>query len=172
MGRAGLRGWRGKGDVGFATADAGYPQVGVCGPRAPDRRSPQNTTPTVNSAKNLIFCETFQFVERRLRLARAERIGIDRGKTIQRGGRSCLRRVRHAGRRKPVSMRIASRAEPIEARELRSRLADRIGGNAGELGDLQTVASVGRPLGDLVQKHDAVLVLDRVEVDIGAALQL
>ena len=69
-------------------------------------------------------------------------------------------------------MRIASRAELVEPREIRSGLADRVGGNAGELRDLQTVAAVGRPLRDFVQKHDAVLVLDRIEVDIGAAFQL
>src|SRR3989441_10107940 len=105
------------------------------------------------------FGQSFELVERGLRLARAERIGIERGKTIQRGRRSSLRRVRHAGGREQIAMRIASRAELIEPREIRSRLADRIGGNAGELRDLQTVAAVGRPLGDLVQKHDAVLVL-------------
>ena len=54
-------------------------------------------------------------------------------------------------------------------REVGARLADRLRGNARELRDLQTVAAVCGTILDGVQEDDAVLVLDGVEVHVGAA---
>src|SRR5215468_7325790 len=62
--------------------------------------------------------------------------------------------------------------ELVEAREIRPCLPNRVGRHAGETGYLQAVALVRGAVGDFVQEHDSVLVLDRVEMDVGAALDL
>jgi hypothetical protein len=64
------------------------------------------------------------------------------------------------------------RAELVEAREVVASAADRGGRHAGKLRHLQPVAAIGGTVFGGVQEHDAVRVLDRVEVQIRAAFDL
>ena len=53
-----------------------------------------------------------------------------------------------------------------------ARLRDDFVRHAGELRDLQAVAAVGRAFLHRVQKHDPVAMLGRIQVHVGAALDL
>jgi hypothetical protein len=52
------------------------------------------------------------------------------------------------------------------------RVAHGVRRHAGELRHLHAEAAARRAVGDLVHEHDAVAVLDRVEVHVRAARQL
>src|SRR5207244_1488854 len=124
------------------------------------------------SSANLAVEQTFQLIECFLRLARAERIGIEYGKPIERRGHRLRRSGPRVGGREKITVSVAARTEAIESREIRACLPDGIGGHARQLRDLQAIAAISGPFRDFVQKHDPVLVLDRVEVHVGASLEL
>ena len=75
-----------------------------------------------------------------------------------------------ARRREQVGLRRSGGAELVEPREIALRAADRLGGNARELRDLETVAAVRGAVRGRVQEYDAVRMLDRVEVQVRAAV--
>src|SRR5438309_10311324 len=75
-------------------------------------------------------------------------------------------------RHEQIPLAAAARREAIEAREMIARLSNGFRGNAGESRDLQAVTLVRGTVFDRMQEDDAVLVLDRVEVNVGAAVEL
>ncbi len=74
--------------------------------------------------------------------------------------------------REQIGLRAVRRVELVEAREVIPRAADHGRGHARELRHLQSVAAVGGAVLRGVQEDDAVGMLDRVEMQVRAAVDL
>src|SRR5438874_11262460 len=114
--------------------------------------------------------QAFQLIERFLRLARTERIGIEYGKPIERRGHRLWRSGPRIGGREKITVRVASRAEAIESREIRPCLPDGIGRHPRQLGHLQPIAAISGPFRACVPKYAPAPVPARAEPHVGSAL--
>ena len=126
-------------------------------------------------AGRAILEKLLQRVERFERLARRQRVGIERVDLLEQArsrARPALRRCRAWRPGEQIALVIAARGELVEPREIRLGLPDRIRRHARELRHRHAVAAVGGTVLHRVQEHDAVAVLGRVEVHVGAARQL
>jgi hypothetical protein len=74
--------------------------------------------------------------------------------------------------REQVGLRSSRRIELVEARQVIPGASDHRRGDASELRDLQPVAAVRRAVLGFVQEHDTLRMLDRVEMQVGAAVDL
>ena len=70
------------------------------------------------------------------------------------------------GNRKQITLRAGRGAFFLKLQQVATRCADHRGGHASKLRHLQAVTLIGRAFLDAVQKHDAVFVLDCVEVHV------